>query len=82
MDNLRRGTEIRLKEPSGVPENLHGEVVEVASVEKISANKKAVRIRDPNAWDGPTETDPDNFAQNDLHCPHTILPKDFEVVDQ
>jgi len=81
MRDLRPGDTIRLKEPNGVPEKLHGEEVEVAEVQQISASKQAVRIRDPNEWDGPSERDPDEFAQNNPHCPHTILPKDFEVLN-
>jgi hypothetical protein len=81
VDNLRRGDTIRLKEPKGVPPKLHGEEVEVAEIEQIGLNSYAVRIRDPNEWDGPTERDPDEFAQRNVHCPHTVLPKDFEVID-
>lgn len=81
MTDLRPGDKIRLKEPHGVPEALHGEEVEVAATQDIGSSKQAVRIRDPNPWEGPTERDPDEFAQKNPHCPHTILPKDYEVVN-
>jgi len=81
MSDLRPGTTIRLKEPKGVPPNLHRKEVEVASVDKIGPDSYAVRIRDPNEWTGATERDPDEFAQNNVHCPYSILPKDFEQID-
>jgi len=81
VSNIRRGDTIRLKEPKGVPEALHGEEVEVAEKQRIGPGSYAVRIRDPNEWDGPTERDPDDFAQRNVHCPYTVLPKDFEVIE-
>lgn len=81
MSKPRPGTKIRIKEPDGVPDQLHGEEVKVIETQKIGASSYAVRVRDPFEFDGPTERDEDEFAQDHVHCPFSILPKDYEVVE-
>jgi len=79
MDSPSRGDEVRLLKPHGVPSAYHGKVVEVA--ETVDAAPGAIRIRDRAMWDGPTERDEDEFAQDDVHAPYTITQSDYEVVN-